>query len=150
MIDLAYRLRVGGWSEPWDFIEGEIRTGRNDEIVIVDGGSVIELDPVVRGINPPRSVGPECDAETGKNGAEINRDIALLAPSDRDLGIGGDEGVVRPTIDQRQPIPGVHPFLHLECHERAAKAAVQNDDVGYGIPSSSEIGSLYPSIDAFA
>ncbi len=84
MIDVADRLGMAVGPEARDLVEGKLRPGRDHQIVVVDRRAVGEFDPVFLRMHPLRALRQQPDALALHDVAEIDLDIAALAPADRD------------------------------------------------------------------
>ena len=52
VVDVADRLGVGVRAEPLDLVEGEVGSGGDDQVVVVEEGAVVELDAVLARVHP--------------------------------------------------------------------------------------------------
>ena len=82
MVDLADGLGVARRPKARDLVEGQIRPGGDDEVVVVDGRTIVELDTVLRRMNTLGALGPQGDPALGKDRREIRTvPIAIIIPN---------------------------------------------------------------------
>ena len=104
--------------EPGNLVECELRSGGDDQIVVVDRRAVGEFDAVFRGMHALRALRQQADALSLHDVDEIDLDIAALSPADRHPGIRGDEVIDRPLGNDRQAI--FPPQLAVTIHKPSA------------------------------
>ena len=133
MVDVADRLRVMFGSESLDFLEGETRTGRDDQEVVVEQRPVAEFHLVLLGMHALRTGGRELDALSTEVLGHRKLDVVALAPVHGDPRIGRDEVERRCVRDDGDAVAWTSKFLHFVGHGHAAQARADDHDVRHGI-----------------
>jgi hypothetical protein len=131
MIDVADRLGVAVRSKARDFVEGEVRPGGDDQIVITQERAVIEFDAALLGVHAFRALRPQRDAALGQNRNEVDGSIVALPPANRHQGIGRHKGIRAAEIDDGQLVGRAELRLHFVGHDDATKSGAEDDDVGH-------------------
>ena len=132
-IELGEPLR----SEPFDFVEGELRTGGDDEVVVLDRGAVGGFDRVVLRRDLRHRARLEGDAAFGEGRREIDLQGFALSPADRNPRVRRNEMIDRILGDDGQPVLRPHLPFHLVGHDRAAQARAHDDNISHLFSSGS-------------
>ena len=138
VVDIADRLRMALGAEALDLVEGELRAGGDDEVVVVEEGAVAQLDLVLFRVNAPGARRVERDAFLRQVFRGREFDFAALAPAHRHPGVGRNEMEIRAVADDGQLVAGLELFLHLVSHRHAAEARADDDDTCHVLFSSRE------------
>ena len=93
MIDMANRMGVGRRAKAFDLVEGQIRPGRDDQIVISDRCAVVQLDTLFVRVQALGALRIQRDVALFHHRFKIDLDRILGAPADGDPGIGRDERI---------------------------------------------------------
>ncbi len=80
VIDVADRTGVALGAEPFDLVEGEFRTGRDDQIIVIERRTVGQLDPVFGRVHALGAGAVEGDAMLRQYAREIDDDVVLGPP----------------------------------------------------------------------
>ena len=88
-------------TEARDLLEGQLRAGGDDEIVVVNRAAVIELELVVVRVQALDADAGKLDAVFVHDLGQIDLDLLGLAPADGDPGIGRRELEIVGVPDQR-------------------------------------------------
>ena len=81
MVDVANRLRVAAMrSKPLDLVEGQLRTGGNDQEVVWHAGAVRQLKRILFRMHASCRDGLEVDAALGEGALKVDLDVRALAP----------------------------------------------------------------------
>ena len=128
MIDVADRLRVAVRPEPRNFVEGEFRTGGDDQIVVIDRRAVGEFDAVFRRMHALRALRQQPDALALHDIDQVDFDIAALAPADRHPGVGGYEVIDRPLRNHGQAVVLSQLRQQFIGHQRSAETGSDNNN----------------------
>ena len=123
------RLRLALGPEARNFIESEVRSGGDDEVVVGDRGAVFQFDPVLTGQHAARSLCEVADALALHHVGDIDLDILLLAPADRNPRVGGNEVIAWPLADHRHPVLALSQlWQQFIGHQRSAEACTEYDE----------------------
>jgi hypothetical protein len=104
VIDVADRLREAVRSEPFDLVEGELGTGRDDEVIVVEHRAVAQFELArlrMHALHPARIEADALLLEV-RSGREF--DVAALSPVDRDPRIRRHEMEVGTVADDGDAI----------------------------------------------
>ena len=115
--------------EAWDLVEGQVRTGGNDEIIVGNGRSVLQLDAVVPGMHAPRALCQIADTFAAHHLIEVDLDVALLAPANRHPGVRRHEMVARPLADHGELVALPQLRDELVGHDGSTEASSEYDDI---------------------
>ena len=129
VIDVADRLGVLARAEAFDFVEGELGAGGDDQEVVVDDAAVVELDLVLVGVQLLRCLGDELDALLLQVGPDLDGDVFLGAPVDGDPGVGWRELEVGVIGNDADGVLRACLLLHFVGCGHAADACAENDDM---------------------
>lgn len=91
VVDMTDRLGESVRSQALDFIERQLGSGSDDEIVIAYGPAILEFDTVFRCMNTPGARVEKAYPLALHHGRQADLDCFSLAPPDRHPWVGGDE-----------------------------------------------------------
>jgi len=95
MVDMTDGLCMAVRPEARHLVEGKVGAGRDDQIVVVDEGAVIEFDPVFLRMHLFRAFGTQGDTAPPEGVRQIDGDVVALPPADGHPGIGRYKGIGR-------------------------------------------------------
>ncbi len=125
----ADALRVRLRAEPGDFVEGELRSRRDHEIVVFKGGAAREHETIGFRLDPVRRIREEADAFLLDVGPDRNRDLSRRPPADGDPGVGRRELEVLRGADERDLMGAAEALPEFISRRHAADACTDDDDV---------------------
>ena len=126
MIYVANGLGVVMRAETFDFIEGEIGTRGDDEVVVIEGAAIGHLDPVFTRMHARGALAVQGDVSFGAGGSQIDFDLFASPPADGHPWIGRHKGVgcsLAQEMDLDIAAEAVSQFIG---HDRAAKTGTQD------------------------
>src|SRR5215468_7203023 len=104
MVDVADRLGVAARTETRYLVERQIRTGGDHQVIVVNGAPVLELNAIFMRMDPPGTLLQIADAFLSHHLIEIDLDVRLAPPTDRDPRVRRHEMITWPLADDRQLI----------------------------------------------
>ncbi len=134
VIDVADRIGVAFGPEPLDLVEGEFRTGRDDQIIVIERSAVAEFDPILGRVHALGAGAVEFDAVLRQHGREVDDDVVLGPPIHRHPGVRRGELKERLVGNERDPVFPPQRFFQLIGARHAADAAAEHDDVSHEFP----------------
>ena len=87
MVDMANRLGVAVGPEAWNFVKSEIKSRRDDQVVIGEVGARNHFDAVFRWMNPLGALRVERDAALAEHWFEVDLNLVLGSPADGHPGV---------------------------------------------------------------
>jgi hypothetical protein len=132
MVDRADRLGVQLGASARHLVEGQLRPGRDDEIVIGEPGAVFQHQCVARGVERVDPLGDELDALLFQVGPDRERDRLAFAPTHGQPGVRGHELEIVLRVDDGHLVRTPQRGSQLVGGGHAADAGAHDDDVGHG------------------
>ena len=133
MVDSTDRVRTASIrSCSLDLLECEARTGGNDEIVVVQGLTAIEMQGVALGIDLLATLGDEVDALALEVRLDPETDVTPVSPADGHPRIGWNELEIVPFIDDSDLVLFAQFVTQFIGCRQASGSGSQDNDMRHG------------------
>ncbi len=129
VVDMAHRLRMAVGSEALHFLECQLRSGGDDEKVVVDHSAVGQLDLVPFRVHPLDRCRDEVDLLARQGWADVDLDVVALAPIHGKPRVGRHEVELRVARNDGDLVLRAGALAHFVGHRHAADACSHNNDV---------------------
>ena len=133
MVDSADRMRVARRAGAGHFVKRQLGAGGDDQVVIVQAAAVVQLQRIVRGVNPLDQLRDEADALFFQVRPDWKGDGFALAPAHRHPRVGRHELEIIHRVDDGDAVLRAEALAQLVGGRHAARACAEDDDVGHGL-----------------
>jgi hypothetical protein len=127
MVGATDRLGEALRSEPGNFIEGEVRPGRNHQVIVGHFGSIVQNQPALIRLNLAGALGEESHTLPLHHRNEISRGVDRVPPTDGHPRVGGGKMAAATFADHRQPILGAELQHDFVGRQGSSKSGSEND-----------------------
>lgn len=129
VVDVADRLGVALGTEALDLIEGQLRPGGDDEVVVFQQVAVAQLEAILLRLHALDAGGGEVDVPAAEYLGEVELDVAARAPVHRHPGVRRHEMERLRIRYDGNAVFLAQGFAQLEGRRQAADAGAHDHDV---------------------